>query len=252
MKREVFTTGLKCDLGCQYCFASWEGYTPPSNIANCSGTIANLIVPACDSEIETFLHLFKNNRIHFPNNITQRIVISLSTKTILSEKTIILLSSLNELLKKRYNGFLKIGISIPTISMANELEPKAAPPLLRLKNFILLKEAGITSYAIIKPILPFLPKSEFRELSNILLNEGVKYVLIGQLYVDRNTLFFQRYIDGKFEVKQRQVTWLPNKPIWDYIYHKEIESFLIQELTNKDIKVFQSDINFVSFLIKGI
>ncbi len=251
MMREVFTTGVECDLGCQYCFASWGKYTPPLHIAKFSKSTASLVIPACDSEIQSFIYLLENNKFIFPNNTTGRIVITLSTKTILSEKTIMLLSDLNKLLKEQYNGFLKIGVSIPTISMAKELEPKAAPPLLRLKNLSLLKESGIIGYAIIKPILPFLPKNEFIDLSNILYNEGVKYVLIGQLYVDRNTPFFQKYIERKFEVKQRQVLWLPNKPVWDYVSDQDIEALLIQELENKSVKVFQSDIAFVNFLVNG-
>lgn len=212
MKRAFFS-GSSCPFKCQYCFAGFSQYQPHQAFEVRSLTSdAEIYYPSCDSEAvisnDLLAEVFAAIRQTRANAI-----VSISTKAPILKAALRCLSEINNYLESEGRGFVKVSVSIPTKSLIGEIEPGTASFAVRRRNLEELAHVGIKTSINLRPLLPFVTDDEYQE---IIEETAVlaKRFLLGPLYVDVKSRFFNRWIKGRYHTTLRRVAWASGGPLW--------------------------------------
>ena len=243
--RKLYSANNPCQAGCKYCFASWKDiYDGQPSIQTASlDNESTLLYPCCDGELFDQTDII--NCIKKLSSRSKKIYVSISTKRRLTVEEIDYLVALDKYLKENNQGFLKFSISVTTKSRIGEIEPRSASYEERLLVVEQLKNAGILTSLNIKPILPFISEQEYFEI----LKDFSKYtnhIMLGGLYVNPSSSFYQRYIKGKFDCTKRKVRWLDNHPEWYYVEDKLKTQKITEYAIELGMQVYQSDEDFIN------
>lgn len=225
--RIMVSFGEKCVFKCKYCYtlpSCFENY-PKLNIDQIINAVKNFpeknfenIYISCDMDafenqqraIELIEKLAVLNKdIHF------------TTKTILSDVTIERIANINyELIQK--GRMLIPAISICAMESSKKLEPDPIPtPLERIETIIKLKEKGLKVILAIRPFLPSVRISEYKEILDCTANY-IEAVLGGTLFFDLEGTIEKR-LGYNIEDFRLQPMYFIDKPgMWKvYIGHRE-------------------------------
>lgn len=143
-------------------------------------------------------------------------------------------------------GFLKIGVSITTKSMVEEIEPNTVSYQDRIKMLERIISMEIPSAVTLKPILPFIPIEEYHSIIDDTAFVG-RY-LLGSLYVHPDSEFFRHYIKDRYVTKFKEVNWVNDNCKWmSVIQHHRIEQ-LQRYIETKKLAGFSSDITLIEAL----
>lgn len=248
MERELYSRTIDCNNNCLYCFAKWGKYKQPlwKGIREDKNIGGRIIYPCCDGEFFQqdidLRHIIKDAQ-------TENCYISISTKNLISEEQILELVKVNEYLTNHNVGFVKIGIPFTTKYRIEEIECNTASYEERVDMAKKLITYGFKVCVIFKPILPFISIDEYKEIVKDL--SFVNKFLLGDLYVDKKSIFYRDYISKELEIKERKVGWLKENLIWDVIEQKEKKSQLVDYINKLGGKVYHSDVEVIESYIQG-
>jgi len=246
MERTLYSPKSKCSGGCKYCFAQWGGQAPEFPLIDAEFAIhrtqKHIVYPCCDGDFVSNTALFESlEKLSEQPNL----VVSISTKQLLSDKTLFFLKRIHEKLKENA-GFLKLGVSITTKSMIEELEPDTAPYQDRVKMLNRIVSMKIPSAVTLKPILPFIPIEEYQSIIDDTTFAG-RY-LLGSLYVHPDSKFFRHYIKDRYVMELKEVNWVNDNCKWmSVIQHHRIEQ-IQHYIEIKKLAGFLSDITLIEAL----
>ena len=235
----LFFAGKKgCNNGCKYCFSYWGGPPALATMPYALQSSGNIIVyPICDSELsqqdENFWLSLKRCLENNP-----KCMLSISTKEEWSDAT---LDRIDDIRRKAGGTRIKLSVSITCKSMIKELEPKASDYDSRIRLLQQLEERGIRHSVMLKPLLPFISFKEYCEIVND-ASAVCKDFVTGDLYVDQTTVFFRKYILGKYKVERRYCEWMQRYV--DYVAHPQ-EQEISQHIKLKNLNWYSSDADFL-------
>lgn len=248
LTRILFSGKNQCPANCAYCFAKWKNYTPQPIIDFWTDNeIAEVVYPCCDSDIEqndTVLTILWEKAKTLP-----KLYISISTKRSINDATLKLYKELDRFLQNDKKGFIKISVSLTTKYKIEELEPGTARYDERKLFFEQLQNYGFHTAIVFKPILPFIDLNEYKEIVDDF--SGCKYFLLGNLYVDEETEFYIKYIQGKYSIENHSVSWLADRPIWKCVVVEEKINHLKEYLNDCSKKFFSNDADLLEFMSKS-
>lgn len=215
--RRIFLTvrGKRCAFGCTYCFADFSQYNGTSSLEDVEcGAVdmsgVDVVYPACDVDL---FALTKRWAGIIERTAGLECSISISTKATLSEAQIVTLAEWASLLRRR-GQILKIGISASTMSRCHALEPRAASWSQRLDNLRRLRDVGVPSCLVLKPLLSEISTDEYKGM----ISAGSAYtsaVILGDEYVDdAQATRRASSADTNGALASREVNWLPEQPRW--------------------------------------
>lgn len=241
MKRILFSSPSKCKYNCVYCFAKLGNYDKYFCDKNKSDKF-DIMYPSCDGELDSIDFKFL---IKYVENRKKPVVVAISTKSKINKKYLNYFLKLNNVLKSK-GGFLKIGITITNKNFIEDLEKGSCSFEDRINNLKLLKDNNIFSFVIIRPILPWLDKMEFKEIIDE-TKMFSNYYLLGDLYVFKNSSFYKKYIKDKFVVKRKKVNWLKNMPEWYMVENINLKRYIKNYLKTERLMCFESDLELINY-----
>lgn len=156
---------------------------------------------------------------------------------------------LNDFLVQNEKGFVKVAVSFAALSI-DELEQGTLSYRERLELLAELSRLGLPTSVTLKPVLPFVSNEEYNDILKDCA-KLVKRITIGGLYVNRNTAFFKKYIDGKYQTKPRRVSWLSGQPLWDYVCQEEKLLSIANSAVEKGLLVFESDEELIKSFVNS-
>lgn len=250
--RRFLSASIPCQAGCKYCFAKWADYEQQPVLGFHQEKLNSdqvVLYPCCDGDFFDQIDLIENIK-RFSESYS-KVYISLSGKVWPTEDQLTKLIELNDWLAISNKGFVKFAISLSNRSMLDEVEPETMPYEDRIKLAKYISSIKIPLSLTIKPVLPFISEDEY---SSILedFSPYLKHVLIGGLYVNKDSDFYRDYLQNDFVCIKRRVTWLSNQPDWDYIEDPELMTRIKSFAEGLDMKVFTSDFALVKSLIEGV
>jgi len=250
--RRFLSTPIPCKASCKYCFAKWPDYSPQPHLGydqEIMGENRIVLYPCCDGDYFNLLGFIED--VKHLSLAYDKIYVSLSRKTAPCDDQISQLLSLNEWLVAEEKGFVKFAIALSNRSMLEEIEPSTMSYQQRLELARVLSSLKLPLSLTLKPILPFIPFSDY---SSILedFRPYLTHVLIGGLYVNKDTAFYEKYILKHYTSTKRQVVWLPNNPEWDYIEDPLLMEQNTDYADNLNMKVFTSDYPLIRSLSVGV
>jgi len=242
IEREFMDAVNDCPFKCEYCFAKWRAETRKTNTSDSSCAV--VLYPLCDSELcNQDIDKLENTIQEYIKNALngKKLIVSLSTK----DKNFAAYIPTFDRIQKAVSltgGFVKLGISFTNINYG-DLEKGTATFEERLGLLKILSEYEFRLSAVIKPVLPFVAVDEYIEIVRQSSVYTDKY-LLGGLYVEEDSEFYNAYIKDKFKVTHKQVAWLNNE---EHLYvgsdytQKKLEHFI------KSIgkSVYSSDIEMI-------
>jgi DNA repair photolyase len=250
MQRKLYSSKYGCSNKCLYCFANFEQYSKQELFtSNEIEQKFEVVYPSCDSELNIDSDLLEYvNKAKLLKNFT---VLSFSTKKIIPDEILKKIKEVNSGLLKHDRGFIKISVTITNKTRINELEPNSSSYIERIQSLKSLKEYNIPCSLIIKPVLPFISDDEYYQIIDD-IRDITNDVLIGGLYVDTKSLFFKNYIDGKYPIEKKKVSWLRDKPTWYYVDNnpklKRIEEYILKN----DLNYYDNDLELIYSLKKKL
>ena len=245
--RKLYSATTPCKAGCKYCFSKWNGVyaeQPQLSIEHiCDG--AAIIYPCCDGEFFDQLDIIDATKSIMEK--MEKVYVSISTKCAVTDSQLMSIIDLNNFLKNEGKGFVKFSVSISNKSRLSEIEPRTASYEERIDIVRRLVSAGIPSSLTLKPILPFIPDSEYFEILED-FSAVVNRVTVGGLYVCPNTPFYKQYIKDRYSLEKRQVNWLEEKPSWDYVSDLAKITRIKQRATELGMQAYDCDADLVTAL----
>lgn len=242
MKRKFFSCQTSCKSNCAYCFQKQLSY-PKFEEFNVDKIDENNVViyPNCDGDFfdSNFVTLLDKL-----NLLKKYSVISISTKNDISSVQMKKISLLNTKMTAENLGILKLSVSYSTKSQIKHFEENTLPYDDRIKLSKRIINNGFKYATIIKPILPFIPLKEYYEIINDTIDISPSFI-IGDLYVNLKTNFYQKYIHGKYKTYEKSISWLPNNVVWHAVESTELKNAICEYIVNRGGKVFLSDRDFV-------
>ncbi len=238
MERVLLSYPKKCSNSCLYCFEGWntDGFEKLKDFKT------NIIIyPSCDAETINDIEYIKFVRKCITMQ-TGFCVISLSTKERIYDSTIKKLNAINEEYENK--AFIKVSISLSNKRRILELEPGTSKYEDRIDNLKRLRDNNIINAIIIKPILPFIPVEQYYEI----IDDCSKYtdtIITGDLYISMKDPFYIKYIKDKYQISQRKINWIRNKPIWSVVETNEIKAKIHEYTMKKKLKLFNSDYDYL-------
>ena len=232
-----------CPFNCKYCFAKWRTETRKTIDIHDSSCVV-VLYPLCDSElcIQDINKLEYSVQEYIKNNLNdKKLIVSISTK---DKNFAAYIPTLNRIQKavNLTGGFVKLGISFTNISY-KDLEKETATFEERINLLKLLSEYEFKLSVVIKPILPFVSIDEYMEI----IRQSSVYAdnyLLGGLYVEEGSEFYNVYIKDKFKTVHRPVTWL-NHELHLYVESNETQSEIIRFINSIGKNAFSSDIEMI-------
>lgn len=231
MERHLFTTKSNCPNKCQYCFEAFNNYTFPTinycgveKFSNC------IIYPTCNTE---FLCIKELNAF-FEDYISKGElfnVFSFSTKNGINESDLFWITEINNKLKAKKIGEIKISISLSNKHFIKEIERDTSTYNERLSLAKTLIQTGIKTAVIIKPVLPFIEIEEYKEIINDFSAINICHFVTGNLYFDKNSYFYKEYLKDKgFSFTTKNIHWIESHPTWfqidSYNMIKELSEYI--------------------------
>ncbi len=244
MKRKFFSGNVPCGASCSYCFAKWQNVESKHPIFAVEKLIKSdddsvIIYPCCDSEFfEQSIPL--KDILKLKNRF---IYVSISTKQMINTNQLNYLKLLDNELKRENRGFVKLSVSFSNKYYIDRLEKGTTTYRQRVNLLEQVQNMGIYTSAIIKPILPFITLTEYKEIIDDLA--FIKKFVLGDLYVDINSRFYKEYIEGKYDVSIRKVAWLNEPEYWNVIEDVEKKRQLYEYIEKKSCEYFESDNNLI-------
>lgn len=237
----------ECKGNCGYCFGKWRGYIKFPNPQSIEDN--TILYPNCDGDV--FDGHFHELAQYIRQIKSKGIIISISTKFDISDDNLQLLQQLNDGLKKENDGMLKLSVSFSCKDGAASIEPRTAPYWDRIKLAGRIVGRGIPYVTIIKPILPFIGIEEYRQIVDDTVAFSPCYVL-GDLYVDPESEFFKKYIDGRYPVHEKAVSWNGDNGIWLAVDNEGMKDQVREYIGQKNGICFESDRDAIEYLKKKI
>lgn len=252
VQRKLYSADSQCSANCKYCFSKWKtAYTSLPHISEEQSFIDCdcIIYPCCDGEVlcgRDYIESIKRVSDSF-----RKVYVSISTKVGYSNDFLSSISELDSFLKTEKKGFVKLSLSVSNKSMIDELEPGT----LSYDNRLLLAQEcaakGIFTSVTMKPILPFIPDDEYYCIVDDYLNVTDR-ILLGGLYVETHSFFYEHYIKNKYNTTPREVLWLPSHPSWPYVIQDDKIERIHNYALRKNAQVFDTDSDVIlSFEYKG-
>jgi DNA repair photolyase len=240
----TFMSGeVRCGNGCGYCFSHWEnptGFSPFFSPLK-SGEW-EIVYPVCDSEANIQnLKFWENIEIFLRGN--PKGILSLSTKNMWSDD---MLDKIRRLGEELGHERIKLSVSFSCKAQISEIEPHALSYDLRIELLRKLAERGILHSVMMKPLLPFVTLKEYKEIVDDTCPFCTDYVS-GDLYVDRSTLFYNRYIKDKFDIGIRYCCWMKKEVC--YVKHPHEED-IVQYIRSRRLCWYASDAEFLEKQIR--
>ena len=240
--RRFFSAISGCNSNCRYCFSKWNNYSKHSHFTCETINEDDLIIyPYCDGNI--FDDCFNKLLAEFLK-VKKRVFISISTKNIISEKQMNELVKINELLKSHNNGFLKLSVSFSCLEKINDIEQGTLTYTERLSLIESIIDHGLTYATILKPLLPFIPVDEYKKIIDDTISFSDDYI-IGGLYINRDTNFFEKYNLEKYPVVEKKVNWAHGNPTWQYIEDADKKKQICDHIINSGGYFYDSDAEFI-------
>lgn len=249
MKRKLFSGDVCCNANCLYCFAKWQDKGAKHALFEIEKLIdldddSIVVYPCCDGDFFQQNVSLKN----LSKLTNKKIYVSISTKHSISDEQLKELKLLDNELRKEKKGFIKISVSFTNKYMIDEIENGTMSYQERINLLKKLQELEINTSVIIKPILPFIPFSEYKEIVDD-LSFITKFVL-GDLYVDLNTNFYKKYIENKYEVSSRKVNWLNVPKNWYVIEDTQKKEKIHDYIKDISCESYESDIELILSYIR--
>lgn len=247
INRKLFSGETPCSAKCAYCFAKWPAYVGQDVISVWNNEeIGPIVYPCCDSDINGTRDLTQQLWKIAENNHST--YISISTKNVLAADLLDQYEQLNRYLSEHQKGFVKIGVSVTNKYRIGELEPGTDSYERRRELFVDLQQRGFETSLVFKPILPFIPSTEYREI--VTDYSMCDYFLLGSLYVDPKSEFYHTYIYDQYDVQEKTVSWLDAHPRWQCI-SQDIKLHAIAQFIQEQGKgAFYTDTDLISQMVK--
>jgi DNA repair photolyase len=201
-----------------------------------------LLYQFCDSEI-----FFQNTDVIFDkiknlcNIYNQKIIVVFSTKSKKILDKINFIETLNTYLNKN-GSFLKIGVSFTNISFP-ELEEGTSSFEERIDLLKKLCEYGFKLSTIIKPVLPFISDKEYINIVDT-ANQYTDKFLIGGLYVDVSSSFYDKYNLSNYNPILRTVHWMNDNKCY-YIGSDQKQQNIKNHIISLGKEVYDSDLEMI-------
>ena len=235
----TFMSGvIRCSNGCGYWFSNWENHTGFSlSFSPLNGVGWRVVYPVCDSEANIQgLEFWDDMERCLREN--PKCILSLSTKNMWSDE---MLDKLRRMGEKFGRERIKLSVSFSCKAQIGEIEPRALPYDLRIYLLRKVAERGILHSVMMKPLLPFVPLEEYMEIVDDTCPFCADYVS-GDLYLDRSTLFYQRYIKDKFDTGIRYCNWMQREVY--YVKHPQ-EMDIVHYIRSRRLYWYASDVEFL-------
>lgn len=244
-KRLFESRKTECSAGCKYCFGKWENYT----LFKENGIIEDnaIIYPNCDGNF--FDEYFLESVDKIKEIRARGIVISISTKHVISDKQLLLIEEANKYLQNSNRGFIKLSISFSCAESIFDIEPGTSLYNDRIEQIRKIVKKDIPYVTIIKPILPFVKFDEYKRIIDDTILYSPNYVL-GDLYIDEKNAFYKQYIKGKYHIYYRTVSWNNNN--WGVVESLDIKKRIVDYIEMKGGNAYQSDIEAVMNIRHGL
>lgn len=249
--RKLFSATAHCNAGCKYCFTKWDNiYSEqrPFGLEHLCSKEA-IVYPCCDGEFfdqENYISIAKSMMAEM-----DKVYFSISTKSVVTDQMLSEISKLNKLLHSEDKGLVKFSVSVSNKTRIDEIEPGTISYSDRLKTAYRFVDAGIPCSLTLKPILPFIHNEEYFEILSD-FSSVINRVLVGGLYVCDKTDFYKEYIEEKFNSEKREVMWLENRPVWDYVCDTQKMVQIKKYATQLGLLIFDSDTEVIrSFIDNG-
>lgn len=243
MKRIFLHSEDKCKSQCAYCFAKWDDlYVPPVNKEiDCEENVL-VYYPTCDTDFSLNPNIYKE--IISAYNNEKSLIFSFSTKNTISSTDIEKLIDLNNEIR---HGFVKVSVSFTTKYRIDEIENNTSSYEERIDLLRTLKQKGIKTSVILKPILPFIDNNEYFEILDD--TKFINNYLIGGLYINSNNAFYLNYIQNNYLIANKKVKWC-NEAVWKYYEDKEKMNKIMEHIANNGGECFSSDESFLLDVLK--
>ncbi len=248
--RELFSAAVPCQAGCQYCFAKWDkAYWELPRLENRKLSEKEAILcPCCDGEFFDQYKLAED--IKKVAEKMDKVYVSISTKRFIQEEEIHCIAQLNRELKAADKGFVKLAVSLSNRSMLEEMEPGTIAYDERLELAKKIRREGIFFALTIKPVLPFISAEEYCQIIDD-FSKDTKYVLIGGLYINRESEFYSKYAKTIRQIQYRTVAWLPERPKWEYVEDDRQFQKIREYADKKGVFIFDSDEELIkSYIVR--
>ena len=205
-----------CENGCKYCFASWRNAPKFSRTVNILSNMGqeSIIYPICDSELLQQGEECWDFLSHVMSMPTIK-MLCISTKNEWSDAAI---SKLIRMSTLHNNCIIKLNISLTCRNNVLDIEPYAASYESRIDLFRRLSKKKIMVGVMLKPLLPFIQAEEYVQIIEEVIPYCNRFV-IGDLYVDCATDFYNEYIRDTFLVEKRYCSWM-NREV-DFVVHPQ-------------------------------
>lgn len=246
MKRCFSSRKTECKGGCKYCFGKWNNYIKFINQEFDQNNI--IIYPNCDGDF--FDEYFAEEVKKLWEISTKNIIVSISSKFSIEDRHLNILQELNEKLRSSGRGFLKLSMSFSCSDSIEDIEPNTATFAERVETAKRIIAKGIPYLTVIKPILPFISIDEYKQIIDNTVVISPYYVL-GDLYVNEESSFYKEYIEGKFTINYRDVSWNNGNGIWEVIESIDLKRQIREYISESGGVALDSDMEAVELLFES-
>ena len=249
LSRNLFSGDHICPSNCLYCFAKWSNYNCQPSLRDWRNqAMCSVVCPCCDGDFESNSEILP--QLWKMARELSLLYVSISTKHTVNDNILAKYEELNKALIDSGKGFVKISVSVTTKYRIQELEQNTDTYDERRKFFSYLRSLGFATSVIIKPVLPFIDYSEYKEIVDDF--SDCQYFLSGNLYVNESTEFYRRYIENQYDLDERQVSWLDEQPFWKYVIQTKKLKKISKYIQSLNKFVFNNDIDLVEHIAHRI
>ena len=243
MNRCFLSKKYECPGECKYCFGKWDSYKkfPHTDIFEDE----LVIYPNCDGDI--FDEYFDEAIEYLKSLPNKYISISISTKFNITDTQLKKLKDLHDHIYFHNNGLLKFSVSFSCEKSLPLYEGNTATYKERISLIRRIYEYNIPSIVLIKPILPFVDITEYYKIVDDTIGYCPYYVL-GDLYISKDTTFYKDYIEGKYYIGLREVSWNGSNGIWNVVEDINKKNSINTYILSKGGTPFNSDLDGVIYL----
>lgn len=247
LSRSLFSGDHICPSNCLYCFAKWLDYNCQSTLRDWQNqAMCPVVYPCCDSDFERNSEILP--QLWKMAKELSSLYVSISTKHTVNDDILTQYKDLNRSLIDNGKGFVKISVSITTKYRIQELEQCTDAYDERRKFFSYLKSLGFATSIIFKPVLPFIDYDEYKEIIDDF--SDCQYFLLGNLYINESTEFYRRYIENQYDLAERQISWLDERPLWKYVIQTKKLKKIAKYIQSLDKFVFNNDIDLIEHIVR--
>lgn len=252
--RALGAAGRKgCRHGCIYCFTQADSFKRCPRFDEFR--VRELHDKYFDSEfiqpsIDTELLLLPNWKHFIDEMVAVGKPISFATKSIVSQEQLDYLTKINKILNSTGN-FLNVGVTIVKLYNWELIEPHAPSPQERLETLRALKEAGIFTTVLLRPLIPTLTLNEIDEIV-AMTHENCYGYLAGPLYVnDRMKEYFKKQ-SCPINIEMLEVDWQEGSPTLEAVVSRDKEIYLAESALKHGTTLFDGNTDAMLHLKKQL